>query len=140
LDAIREANPGLDFDRITPGTVVLVPPVEGVRPAAVTGDPVHQAADDLIARVRDGVDALVAGADAAEEQRALDKKEAQELFGTALVKRLSGQSAELATNIESVRATFKQDDVEARRQLTGVHDSRDVWTADLDALRALLLP
>jgi hypothetical protein len=140
LDAIREANPGLDFDRITPGTVVLVPPVEGVRPAAVTGDPVHQAADDLIARVRDGVDALVAGADAAEEQRALDKKEAQELFGTALVKRLSGQSAELATNIESVRATFKQDDVEARRQLTGVHESRDVWTADLDALRALLLP
>ena len=72
------------------------------------------------------------------ESRALDKKEAQDLFGTALVKRLSEQSAELAANIESVRATFKQDDVEARRQLALVHESADAWAADLDALRALL--
>jgi hypothetical protein len=140
LDAIRHANPSLDFDRIKPGTVVLVPPVEGVKPAAVAKDPVHQAADDLVERVRTGFEALVAATDAAEEQRVLDKKQAQELFGTALVKRLSAQSDELTANIESVRATFKQDDVESRRQLAAVREAQEVWAADLDDLREVLLP
>jgi hypothetical protein len=138
LDAIRSANPSLDFDRLTPGTVVLVPPIDGVKPAAAAEDPLHQAADDLVARVRDGIEALVVAAEAAEEQRVLDKKEAQDLFGTALVKRLADQSAELAANIESVRATFRQDDVEARHQLDAVHEAADTWAADLESLRDLL--
>ena len=40
---IQRANPGLNFDRIDPGTVVVVPPVEGLK-ARSTEDPIGTAA------------------------------------------------------------------------------------------------
>lgn len=136
LDAIRRANPGLDFDRITPGTVVLVPAVNGTRPRA-PDDPVRQVADDLVARVRDGIESLLVSAEATEESRAAEKKEAQELFATALVKRLAAQFPDLSSNIDSVRATYRQDDVAAKKQLEDLRQSRELWAEDLAALHSL---
>jgi hypothetical protein len=138
LDAIRRANPGLDLDRITPGTVVLVPEVEGLRPALRETGPVDQVADDLVSQVRDGLEALVAAADAAEEARAAEKRDSQELLASSLVQRLSAQSAELAANVDSVRATHKRDDVDGRRQLAQLHEAAQEWGADLETLRSLL--
>ena len=139
LDAVRRANPGLDFDRIEPGTVVLVPAVEGVKPSAVAADPVRQVVGDLADRIGEGVSSLLVAAETAEEQRVLEKKETQELLASALVQRLSGQMPELASHIDSVRSTFKGDDVEARHQLTAVREAAEGWEADLEGLRSLLV-
>jgi hypothetical protein len=139
LDAVRRANPGLDFDRIEPGAVVLVPAVEGVNPSAVASDPVHQAVGDLADRVGAAVTSLLAGAEAAEEQRVLEKKETQELLGGALVQRLAAQAPELASHIDSVRSTFKADDVEARHQLNALREAAQGWETDLEVLRSLLV-
>jgi hypothetical protein len=137
LDAVRRANPSLDFDRITPGTVVVVPHFDGAKDVS-SQDPVHRAADDLIARVEEGIVTLVAAAEAAEEQRGVEKKEAQDLFGSAAVKRLAGQVPELAANVESVRATFKEDDAAARKQIGGLREAEPLWAEDLKTLRGLL--
>ena len=136
LAAIVKANPSLDFDNLKPGAVVLVPPVGGVR--VLADDPGAAVADDLVARVRDAMGALAADAETAEGVRIQEKKEAQDLFGTAIVKRLSASVPELAANVESVRDTFKQDDMTSRQALSDIRDSLDSWSADLDVLRAIL--
>jgi hypothetical protein len=136
LDAVRRANPSLDFDRLAPGTVVVVPRVDGAKDAFQ--DPVRSAADDIIARVEEGVASLVAAAEAAEEQRGIEKKEVQDLFGSAAIKRLAGQLPELAADVDSVRATFKDDDAAARQQISGLREAQQLWAEDLKTLRGLL--
>ena len=137
LEAIRHANPSLDFNRIAPGTVVVVPPFGGAKDAS-SQDPLRRAADDLITRVEEGVAALVAGTEAAEEQRGVEKKQAQDLLASAAVKRLAGQLPELATNVDSVRATFKEDDAAAKKQASSVREAEQLWAEDLKRLRGLL--
>jgi hypothetical protein len=137
LDAVRRANPSLDFDRIAPGTVVVVPRFDGAKDAS-SEDPVRRAADDLITRVEEGVGTLAAAAEAAEEQRGVEKKAAQELFGSAAVKRLASQLPGLAANVDSVRATFKEDDAAAKKQVGGLGEAQQLWAEDLETLRGLL--
>jgi hypothetical protein len=137
LEAIRRANPSLDFDRITRGTVVVVPRFDGAKQTS-SEDPIGRAADDLMTRVKGGVGSLMAAAEVAEAQRAAEKKQAQDLFGSAIVKRLTKQVPELATNVESVRATFKEDDTGARTQLTDLREAEELWAEDIDGLRGLL--
>jgi hypothetical protein len=137
LDAIRRANPSLDFDRLAPGTVVVVPPIGGAKDAS-SQDPLRRTADELITLVEEGVATLVAAAEAAEEQRGAEKKETQDLLGSAAVKRLAGQVSELAANVDSVRATFKEDDAAAKQQVSGLRAAEQLWAEDLKALRGLL--
>jgi hypothetical protein len=136
LEAIRRANPGVDFDDLAPGTVVLVPPVEGTKDAG-KDDPVRPAVQDLAARLRDGVGAIVASAELSEEERLAEKKGVQDLLGSSVVKRLAADVSELAENIESVRATFKEDDQSAKKQLSEVRRSQEAWAEDLDTLDSL---
>jgi hypothetical protein len=136
LDAIRRANPSLDLDDIAAGTVVVVPAVEGVRPAA--DDPAASFADDLVDSVARGVELAAGVADAAEERRVAEKKEVQALLGTAAVARLAESVPELAANIESVRAAFRDDDKAAKQQLAAMKAAQEVWKEDLATLRGLL--
>jgi uncharacterized phage infection (PIP) family protein YhgE len=136
LAAIVRANPSLDFDHLRPGAVVLVPPVDGIKRSL--DSPTRTAADDLLQRVRDGMQALAQAAQQAEETRTEEKKEAQDLFDTALVKRIASQVAELSANIESVRETFKEDDATSHRAQADLRKSLDAWKADLEGLRHLL--
>ncbi len=136
LDAIRRANPTLDLDRLHPGAVVVIPPVAGTRPAA--DDPAGQAVEDLAARVREGMDSLLAGVEGAEKAREAEQQEAQELFKSAVVRRLSANTPEIGANIESIRAAHKQDDADAKRAMGDLRDALDGWAADLDGLRDLL--
>jgi hypothetical protein len=136
LEAIRAANPGLDLDRIDPGTVVVLPPAKGVRPVAA-GEPVHDTAVDLVARVKVGIDALLAASERAEEQRRLERQDAEGLFGDPLVKKLSSKAPLLAANLKAVRKSFEAEDAVAEEALESLRQSTDDWAADLEALGTL---
>jgi hypothetical protein len=136
LEAIRAANPGLDLDRIDPGTVVLLPDVKGVRPVAA-GEPVHDTTGDLVARVKEGVGALLAAAEGAEEQRRLERQEADEVFGDPAVKKLSSKVPELVANLKSVRKSLSGEDAEAEQGLESLRQSADGWATDLETLGSL---
>jgi hypothetical protein len=138
LEAIRAANPGLDLDRIEPGTVVLLPDVEGVRPAAA-GEPVHDTAGDLIARVKDGIGALLGAGEAAEEQRRIERREAEELLADPVVKELSSQVPELLANLKSVRTSLDAEDADAGQAMEALRESVDAWAAELETLGGLHL-
>lgn len=138
LEAIRAANPGLDLDRIDPGTVVLLPDVKGVRPVAA-GEPVHDTAGDLVARVKDGIGALLAAGEGAEEQRRIEHHEAEEVFGDPVVKKLSSQVPELVANVKSARKSLEAEDAGAEQAQESLRQSADAWAADLEALGSLHL-
>jgi hypothetical protein len=136
LEAIRRANPTLDLDHLSPGTVVVIPPVPGARAAA--DDPIGQAVEDLVERVQDGLASLSAGTEGAAKARETELQEARDLFTSDLVKRLAASTPEVKANVASVRATQKQDDADANRALVELRESLDGWTAELDTLRGLL--
>jgi hypothetical protein len=136
LAAIVRANPNLDFDHLGPGAVVVVPPVDGIK--RTFDNPVTGAADDLLQRVRDGMEVLARAAQQDEETRIEEKKEAQDLFDTAMVRRIASEIPELSANINSVRDTFKEDDATSRRARTDIRESLDSWKADLEVLHHLL--
>ena len=133
LEAIRAANPGLDLDRIKPGTVLLLPDVKGVRPV-VAGEPVHDTAGDLVARVKDGISALLIAGESAEEQRRIERHEAEEIFGDPVVKRLSSQVPELVAHLKSVRTSLQAEDTEAGQAMESLRKSVAEWAADLETL------
>lgn len=136
LEAIRRANPTLDFDRLAPGTVVLLPPVPGIRSA--DNDPLGQAVDDLVGRVQDGLASLSVAAEGAAKAREAELREARDLFTSDIVKRLAASTPEVKANIGSVRATQKQDDADANRALGELREALDGWNAELETLRGLL--
>lgn len=138
LEAIRAANPGLDLDRIDPGTVVLLPDVKGVRPVAA-GEPVHDTAGDLVARVSDGIGALLAAGETFEEQRRIERQEAEEVFGDPVVKKLSSQVPELVVNLKSVRESLDAEAAEAGQAMEALRKSADAWAAELETLGSLHL-
>jgi hypothetical protein len=135
-EAIRRANPALDLDQLQPGAVVVIPDVTGLR--ASVDDPVGEAGDEVVESLRAGLESLVAATKLAEERRQEEKKEAQGLFGSAAVKRLSAVVPELEENVAAARVASKQDDVDARQQLAALGEATDRWAADLAELRNLL--
>jgi len=136
LEAIRTANPGLDLDRIEPGMVVLLPDVKGVKPLTA-GEPVHDTAGDLVARVKEGIGVLLGAGEVAEEQRRVERHDAEEVFADPMVKKLSSNVPELAANLKSVRTSLKAEDTEAEQGLESLRQSADGWAADLEALGGL---
>ena len=138
LEAIRAANPGLDLDRIDPGTVVLLPDVKGVR-AVSADEPVHDTTGDLVARVMDGIGALLVAGEAAEEQRRIERHEAEEVLGDPVVKKLSSQVPELVANLKSVRSALQAEDAEAEQDMESLRQSARDWAEDLAKLGSLHL-
>jgi hypothetical protein len=136
LEAIRRANPSLDLDSLSPGTVVVIPPVPGAR--AADDDPISQAVEDLVGRIGDGLASLSTAAEGAARERESELREARDLFASDTVKRLSESSPEVKANVQSVRAVLKQDDADANRALDELRQSIEGWTAELDTLRGLL--
>jgi hypothetical protein len=118
--------------------VVLLPDVEGVRPAAA-GEPVHDTAGDLIARVKDGIGALLGAGEAAEEQRRIERREAEELLADPVVKELSSQVPELLANLKSVRTSLDAEDADAGQAMEALRESVDAWAAELETLGGLHL-
>lgn len=138
LASIRRANPTLDEDDLPAGSVVLIPTLEGGRPGLAKDDPLHVAADQILADAREGIASLRAAEENAEAQRSAEKTEAQELFETTAVKRLAEQMEALEANIASVQQTHEEDDAVARQQAKDFDAAADGWASDLETLRALL--
>lgn len=138
LDALRRANPALNLDRLSPGTVVIIPPeVPGMRPAAGS-DPAGEALDDLTARVGEGLTALREGFDTAGERRHVERDLANALFDSEVVQRLAHGDRLLGENIAAVVHTLDADEAQADEQRAALDEAIAEWGNDLEALRKLL--
>lgn len=138
LEALTRANPHLDFERLTPGTVVVIPDDAPGLKGNVSNDPAGDAADDLVRRVAEGVSALVEGSELAERARREEQKEDGAIAQNPLVQRLAKEDKPLAANIEALLRSFEADDVAAKDQRAALRTAAAAWEEDLQALRSLL--
>lgn len=134
---IQRANPGLNFDRIDPGTVVVVPPVEGLK-ARSTEDPIGTAADDQIQRLTEGLDSLTAAAERGEENRTAEIERQFAALDAILATAVPAQVPELVQIADSARDTLKQDVRAGRVQLESLRAARETWLEQLTQLRGLV--
>jgi hypothetical protein len=144
-DEIEKLNPHVDFTRIDPGTVILVP--DRISPAG-TGETEDdndkdrsiqgRAFDDLReqatsalegggARVRRGYDAL-----------ANESKEVTALFKSAQVKRAMESDQELKAQVEAAAAVFKQDAADAKTAEQTLKSMKELMDKELEGLSKLL--
>lgn len=136
IAALRRANPGVDLDRPRPGMILIVPPLaDDVTDRAA--DPVDSSLDELLERSRDEVMQLLAGADAAEEQRRLEAKASRTLLESADVRRLAGRMPQLKENVAAASRQLDVDDAEAEQDAAALRESAERWIGELDALRQL---
>jgi hypothetical protein len=133
ISALRAANPGLDPERLQPGTLVVVPPLTGGRATIAGGH--EEAVPSLVGEVRAALDGL---ADAFEQQAADDQRERDqtlELLASGELKQASARDPDLHMQIsdltKAVRADIKAAEGEPERWRAAI----ETWTADLDALR-----
>lgn len=136
IAAILAANPGLATGESVPaGTVVVIPAL--VSEVRVKDDPAGNATDDLLARVRQGIDDLAAAGEAGDKDRGESKKELQRLLSSAAVRRLAAEQPRVAEAVEEGRADLRERDTEARKQSARFTANRERWNTELDELRSL---
>lgn len=137
VEALRDANPTLDLDRLRPGAVVVVPPRVGRLRRNAADDPAGDTADSLIDEARSGLQSLVTAAEAAEAQAAEQRERTRGLLDGQDLQPLARDRL-LAANVESLRKVLAQEDERSDKRLAEVTAAVAGWEADLKALRGLL--
>lgn len=141
---IRRANPTLDLSRLAPGTVVVVPEVEGLRRDLTTAaaddaadDAPAAAADHLVEQVSAGVAALLEEGKLAQARAERERDETRRLLDGPDVDRLRGVAG-LAETVDSLRGRLEEEQEESRRTQEVLEASAAAWARELEELRRLL--
>lgn len=144
LDEIEKLNPHVDFTKIEPGTVILVP--DRPRPAgeedgeeddkdrSVQG----RAFDDLREQVTGAFEAGSARIRRGYDSLASESKEVGALLKSAPVRRAMEADAELKPQVDAAAAVFKQDAADAKAAEQSLKTMKDGIEAELSALAKLL--
>ncbi len=136
IAAILRANPGLAVGQPVPaGTVVVIP--VGVAEVRVAGDPSTEAIDDLLGRVRQGIEDLSTAAEEGEKDRTEAKKETQRVLSSSAVRRAIATQPLLQEAVDEGRADLRERDADARKASARFRTAKEQWGAELDELRAL---
>jgi hypothetical protein len=133
IAALQAANPGIDHDRLQPGTVLVVPDVSGGR---VRIDGAHQGSlADLAEQVKAALDELADAVDAHAEQDAASRERTSRTIGAADLKRAAGRDPQLRTRLAELGRTVKADAKTASADTERIRTAVQDWAAALDGVR-----
>lgn len=134
--AIAEANPHVDIDALTPGTVLEIPDLPDVTVGPVlAGDPLHSGTATVDTELRASLAALRKEAAVVERSARAQRKAASAALDDPQVAELAKENPELASNIEAARIALKDADGAAKDRAAALEAAIAEWTAELDALR-----
>ena len=141
FEAIEKLNPHVDFRRVEPGTVILVP--DPPKAAADDEDDTDQsiqarAFGDLRKLVSDGLDASGARVRRGYDALAAEAKEVTAALKSAPVKPAIEADPELKQQVESAATVFKQDAADAKSAEQTLKSMKDRMDEELNALAKLL--
>lgn len=134
--ALRAANPTLDLDRLAPGTVVVVPPLEEGRATGDRDDLARGGIAEVAKSLADQVAALAEQAAVAEDDAALVRKQTAEILGDPAVERASQQEV-VKVLVAALAADLESEEESAKVRREAMAAAAKEWTADLAALRRL---
>lgn len=136
VKALRAANPTLDLDRLTPGTVVVVPALEEARGRGERDDVARGGIAEVVEALAEQITALSAQAASAEDDDAGLRKQAAEILSDPAVERASQHEAVKAL-VGSLGADLEAEEEAAAARQEAMTAAAKAWTADLAALRKL---
>jgi hypothetical protein len=130
-------NPHVDFKKIEPGTVLLVPDGPGLRAgetASVSGQPF----DELREQVLAAVEAAGARARSGHAAQLAEQKEVTAALKSAGLRAALEIDPELRAQIEAALQVFKQDQQDAKAAAETLKSLAKQAATELDALAKLL--
>ena len=141
FETIEKLNPHVDFTRVEPGTVILVP--DPPKAAADAEDDTDQsiqarAFGDLRKLVSDGLDTSGARVRRGYDALAAEAMEVTAALKSAPVKRAIEADPELKAQVESAATVFKQDTADAKNAEQTLKSMKDRMDEELNALAKLL--
>lgn len=133
--AIREANPGVDLDRLRPGTVLVVPPLKEA--LVDTGDRLGPAVDALVDQLTTELTALETATEVALAEEAAERATVTELVRSVEGRRGVRGESTVKDVLAQLRGTLQADESAAGRRTAELQEAVRHWQQDLDTLRQL---
>ena len=141
-EAIREANPHADLEKLEPGTVLTVPenlpgvapePQPAVKVSAGSTAPVQA----LPSHGRLELDALADGAKAREAAAKADRKRLARAFDSKALDAAMKSDKQLAADVEAARNALAEEEGRAKERAAELKRAQTEWDAGLDSLAEL---
>ena len=140
-EALREANPHADLDKLQPGTVLTVPeslPGVAAQPAPSLSVGSMEAVGALSSRGKVELDGLSAAAKARETSMRAERKQLAKALESKAVSDAAKRDKELAAGLSAARDRLEQEDALAKERAAELKKAQAEWSAGLDSLAAVL--
>ncbi|MCU7820353.1 hypothetical protein [Kitasatospora sp. DSM 101779] len=131
--AIREANPGIDPDRLRPGMIVVVPRLAEMRDDDGADGPL----DALLDQVGKELDALITAANDACDADTAERATTADVIDADAVRAAARNDPLLQYYLERLRATLDEDAQTAPEITASLITGTEQWYTDLDDLSTL---
>jgi hypothetical protein len=141
-EAIREANPHADLDKLEPGTVLTIPenlpgiavePQPAVRVSSGSTEPVRA----LPSHGRLELDAIADAAKARETVTRADRKQLAKAFDSKALDTAMKRDKQLAADVEAARNALAEEEGRAKERAAELKKAQAEWGAGLDSLAEL---
>jgi hypothetical protein len=139
-DALREANPHVDLDALTPGTVLTVPdlPEVSIRGGLSFDEITTRGIDVVFAHAADTLRHLVETADRRLGEDAAERKVLVRSMGAREVKAAETEDSALADDVAATRRAVAEEEALAKDRAAWLERAQAEWGAQLDELRSVL--
>ena len=137
LEQLKNLNPHVDFKKIEPGTVLLIPDgprFRNVESVSITGDAFNALSEQMLASVDASASRLRAGFDAL----LTEQKEVVGVLKTPAVKQAIEADPDLKPQIDAATLVFKQDEQLAKDAEKVMQTLKEQVAAELASLTQLL--
>ena len=139
-EAVKAANPHVDFDKLQPGTVVTVPP--GLPKVAVgdvsLDDTSRQALAGLVVAGGRSLDELTATAKTRQRELANESKRLAKALDSTELEAAAKREPDVAAALKAVRGAIDEEDARAKERVAALEKARGEWNAELEALKNLV--
>jgi hypothetical protein len=142
-EAIKEANPQVDLDKLEPGTVLTVPEgVPGVRvepePAVVVSTGPEGPVGALPSRGKVELDALAEAAKARDAAARAERKRLDKAFESPQLAAAMKRDKQLAADVESARNAMAEEEGKAKERAAELKKAQADWQAGLASMQDAL--
>jgi hypothetical protein len=142
-EAIKEANPQVDLDKLEPGTVLTVPEgVPGVRvepePAVVVSTGPEGPVGALPSRGKVELDALAEAAKARDAVARAERKRLDKAFESPQLAAAMKRDKQLAADVESARNAMAEEEGKAKERAAELKKAQADWQAGLASMQDAL--
>jgi len=139
-DAFRKANPGVDLDKLSPGTVLVVPdlPELKTRGDITLDDGVMEAADFALSNATEALDGLVETATRQWREAAAERRRVAKAMDAGEVRETADRTPGLLEDLDMARRALEEDEAADRDHAAALKKAQAQWREDLKAFRELL--